>query len=282
MGCKCIRQEQDINKDFNIEYTNNIKYNKNIKPKIEINEHNSNYLNESSNNLSNLFKNNNSIRKQSYIKNYNTTKDKSDSSPNSISPQKKRPCFDIYRLTINDTIKEKVLNEINYARAHPRKIAQRVRCIIPNIKIINQKPFLKLNDTSNLRLYQGITAFENCIKFLNNVQQLPNLEYKEELNLEFPDDNPAICENESYLTKILTKKKYEIKKFNLEIINFHYDTFTLQTELSVLMQIVDDTNSSYHRRNNIFNAKGKYIGISYGQKSKLIYCFYFLFAKDIE
>ena len=54
------------------------------------------------------------------------------------------------------------------------------------------------------------------------------------------------------------------------------------TALSVLLQIVDDTNFMFHRRNNILNKNSKYIGINIGKIENGLYCYYLLFGKDIS
>ena len=56
--------------------------------------------------------------------------------------------------------------------------------------------------------------------------------------------------------------------------------FIVERELSVLLQVVDDTNSMCQRRNNILSKSSKYIGINVGKISNGLYCFYLLFGKD--
>ena len=52
-------------------------------------------------------------------------------------------------------------------------------------------------------------------------------------------------------------------------------------ELSVLLQIIDDTNSQFQRRKNIFMKDGKYIGINIGKVNESLYCYFLVFGKDI-
>ena len=66
------------------------------------------------------------------------------------------------------------------------------------------------------------------------------------------------------------------------MVNFHYDIMIPNPELSVMLQVVDDTNSSYQRRNNIFNEDVQYVGISLGKIHNDLLCFYFVFGKDIN
>ena len=105
---------------------------------------------------------------------------------------------------------------------------------------------------------------------------------KNELCLPFPKVNISDCNRESYLTSMLSLKNEELKKCGIEMVNFHYDIMIPNPELSVMLQVVDDTNSSYQRRNNIMSDVIKYVGISFGEVKKGIYCFYLLFAKFHE
>ena len=89
------------------------------------------------------------------------------------------------------------------------------------------------------------------------------------------------CTNQFYLNKTLKTINENLEKnYNITIINFHYDIMTSNTELSVVLQIVDDTNSNFHRRNNIFRKEGKYIGINVAKISEELFCYYLLFGKD--
>ena len=48
--------------------------------------------------------------------------------------------------------------------------------------------------------------------------------------------------------------------------------------LSTIVQVVDDSDSQYQRRGNIMSENVKYVGISYGEIKKGVFCFYLLFA----
>ena len=83
------------------------------------------------------------------------------------------------------------------------------------------------------------------------------------------------------MTCALNNFKQHLFEKNYELINFHYDIMTSNIELSVLLQIVDDTGSLFHRRNNIFHKNAKYIGINIKKLEKGLYCYYLVFGKDI-
>ena len=88
------------------------------------------------------------------------------------------------------------------------------------------------------------------------------------------------CISESYQNQILTKIKNDLLKYNIQVNNFHYDIMNSNIELSVLLQIVDDTNSMFQRRKNIFGKNIKYIGLNIGKIENGLYCYYLLFGKD--
>ena len=117
---------------------------------------------------------------------------------------------------------------------------------------------------------------------------MPELILRDELTFPFPTNSDyefIDCQNldfiqEHYLTITLKQIKNKLYEKNIELINFHYDIMNSNIELSVLLQIVDDTNSMFQRRNNLLNRLTKYIGINIGKMSNGLYCYYLLFGKD--
>ena len=77
----------------------------------------------------------------------------------------------------------------------------------------------------------------------------------------------------------ILKFKTEENRDKFSIIDFHYDICYDNIELSVILQIIDDTNSNYQRRKNIFNPKARYIGITEGNLWDYMKCYYLLFAE---
>ena len=67
-----------------------------------------------------------------------------------------------------------------------------------------------------------------------------------------------------------TKNRYDI-------FDFQYD-ISPNPVLSTIVQVVDDTNANFQRRNNILSENVRYVGISFGEIKKGIFCFYLLFA----
>ena len=101
---------------------------------------------------------------------------------------------------------------------------------------------------------------------------------KEELKVPFPINSPELCVNKDYIRNVIVFKAEE-NRDKFSIIDFHYDICYDNIELSVILQIIDDTNSNYQRRKNIFNPKARYIGITEGNLWDYMKCYYLLFAE---
>ena len=193
-----------------------------------------------------------------------------------------------------ENLKILMLNEINFSRKNPKKIIERIEkyknCIHKNSK---NEYYIKVDTYNKIKLYKGIEIFENCKTYLNNLDDiLFPFELKNELTFPFPtlkDSNNIIINtisfeeamNEKYLTDTLKKLKNELVLKNIDLVNFHYDIMNSNIELSVLLQIIDDTNSQFQRRKNIFMKDGKYIGINIGKVNESLYCYFLVFGKDI-
>ena len=176
-----------------------------------------------------------------------------------------------------------MLKEINLARTEPLKYIEKIESLKKSIVTKNNHTFLKINNLNNINinLDKGIESFNNCISFLRKLAQqkkLAPLIMREELKIPFPINSPEICINKDYIKNILMFKTEENKN-KFKVIDFHYDLSFSNVELSTILQIIDDTNSNYQRRKNIFNPKAKYIGISEGTVWKDMHCYYLLFAE---
>ena len=176
-----------------------------------------------------------------------------------------------------------MLKQINKARTDPLSYISTVEKYKQYIKTKNNRSYLYINGKKglNIKLYKGKEAFDNCINFLKIVakrkKRLTPLIMKEELKIPFPVNSKDNCVDRDFLRNVLQFKTEENKnEFN--IIDFHYDIGYDDVEVSTMLQIVDDTNSNYQRRRNIFNEKAKYVGITEGNISINIKCYYLLFA----
>ena len=95
----------------------------------------------------------------------------------------------------------------------------------------------------------------------------------------FPSHCSSICIDANYLKNLILLKSSEIEH-KYAILDFHYDLCVCDSEISTLLQVIDDTDDNYQRRKNIFNTNAHFIGISEGKlNDNKLSCYYLLFAK---
>ena len=186
-------------------------------------------------------------------------------------------------------MRESMFNEINLMRLNPELIIQKIDKYYPLIKTLQKYSYIEVDKNNKIKLNKGKSAFESCKKIFKNEKPNQSLILRNDLTFPFPvDTNDFSIQNqnydfikENYLTSSLNNFKQHLNEKNLELINFHYDIMTSNIELSVLLQIVDDTGCFFHRRNNIFHKTAKYIGINIKKLEKGLFCYYLVFGKDI-
>ena len=278
MGCHICDKKNEIN----IEQINDNKYNNEIEnlnnSYFSINEPNNFNPNINENKAFKISLNNNKINKNNFEKtnSFNST-NHTISNPQKVSLE---------------SLRMLMLNEINLSREFKKKIPEKIEKYINNIgKNSKNEYYIKVDNYNKIKLFHGIEMFENCIKYLDTIEENKPFELKNELTFPFPGNkdfqnltyNISLEEaiNENYLTSTLMKLTNDLKIKNIEVVNFHYDIMNSNIELSVLLQIIDDTNSQFQRRNNIFDKTIKYIGINVGRVNESLFCYYLLFGKDI-
>ena len=289
MGCKCFSTRSELYNDINMDnLKDNSMINNNQEPQmisqfLSSKSDNQNIPNQKNKNSHNKNINSYNSRNKdsqfevSSVHQGNTFADNSTKGfSNKTEKMKSFP-----EINQCETLRTQLLSEINKARSNPKRIIETLLKYKSNIHQVKNSFYLKADEKNNIRLYKGYKSFEDCESFLNYQIPLEPLKIKNELNLPFPHTSKANCDKEKYLTKELTKKAIEVEKNKLTIINFHYDISIGNPELSVLLQIVDDTNSKMQRRKNILSKKCKYIGITVGQLQEGLFCFYFVFGADL-
>ena len=238
-------------------------------------------------NLNYLFLQQTTINKVLKLNEQNTTADSKISSLQIISPSNIIKNENINYL---EYMRESMFNEINLIRLNPQLIEKRIEKYFPFITTLPKESFIQVDINNKIKLNKGNYAFESCKLVLSKKKPLKPFLLRNELTFPFPENtkNYIIKSKykeyikESYLTSTLNNFKKNVFEKNIEIVNFHYDIMNSNTELSVLLQIVDDTNFMFHRRNNILNKNSKYIGINIGKIENGLYCYYLLFGKDIS
>lgn len=182
----------------------------------------------------------------------------------------------------------KLLEYINQVRQTPylfaNNILDYISCItkLPNINqsynlsntsYSSSFYFMKENECK-VELKQGKQAFidtsEELIKLDSTLCQL---RLNQKLSIEIPDDRELWCDRD-YLEREIQKK---FDSLDFEYIGFHFDFGIVNPLISVILQVVDDNNLNFQRRNNILNENFKYLGISI-RKINNSACTYFTFA----
>ena len=131
------------------------------------------------------------------------------------------------------------------------------------------------NSNPKINLCKGDKTFDDCIKKLSILQKMKEFEYCEDIVIKVPENN---YNNPEVIGRLIMEKKKEIESKYYDL-SFHYDICNLNAELSAILQIVDDTESNFKRRNNIIN-NYDLIGVSVGRISqKNCYIVYVTFAK---
>ena len=278
MGCHICDKKNDIN----IEQINDNRFNnenENLNNSyFSINEPNNCNVNINENKAFKIYLNNNKINKCNLFEKTNSF----NSTNHTISnPQK----------VSLESLRMLMLNEINFSREFPNKISEKIEKYINNIgKNAKNEYYIKVDNYNKIKLFKGIETINDCKNYLQKLKKFPPLELKYELTFPFPGNknysnninviNLEESINENYLTQTLQNLSEELKLKNIEIVNFHYDIMNYNIEHSVLLQIIDDTNSQFERIKNIFIKEARYIGINIGRISENLFCYYLSFGKD--
>ena len=269
MGCNVCNNKNDLNVEQLNEnkYNNNEDYNNSF---LSIINPNNNKENNNENQIIKIPSNINKKDKENIIEKTNSF-----NSTNHTFNQK---------ISL-DNLRMLMLNEINLSREFPKKIPEKIEKYENNIgKNTKNEYYIKVDNYNKIKLFKGIEIINNCKIFLNNLEELFPYILKNELTFPFNNNNNLNLEetiSEFNLTKTLTQLSKELKLKKIEIINFHYDIMNSNIELSVLLQIIDDTNSQFQRRKNIFLKDAKYIGINVGRINESLFCYFLIFAKDL-
>ena len=268
MGCEVCSNRQEINIEKNQINENTINSKRNL-----------NYL------LHNGYPCEIQLNDKKFSSDTNTSSNNGNSTSNKVNTNHNIISEEISYL---ENMREQMFNEINLIRTNPGIVSEKIDKFIPFITTKQKETFIQVDKNNKIKLNKGNLSFEQCKIFFSKKKPIHPLILKNELTFPFPDNvindyldvhfNEFI--KESYLTSTLKKLKVELNEKNIDLVNFHYDIMNSNIELSVLLQVIDDTNSMCQRRNNILSKSSKYIGINVGKISNGLYCFYLLFGKD--
>jgi len=170
---------------------------------------------------------------------------------------------------------EELLAAINRVRANPAEFQNNILDNIQNIKSEEGKLIFDAHGTK-VAVVGGEEAFKAAANKLPNYQSCGSLQFREDLVINVPEDHKD-WKNNTLITQLLSNKKKEVAGKYAECA-FNMDMGVSDPELSVLLQIVDDSPFKGKRRENILNPEHKYVGIHY-IKQKHKFCCYLVFAK---
>ena len=263
MGCQCIQNVKKEEKDNENNFVNDFQNGTNINENISSNIIKIRNINQKFDSFSNQ------ATKSSYSKNNNIIDLK-----HSFNNNQNLLIFQI-------------LEQINIIRTNPLSYIDIINKYKENIIEKNNKYYLKSNKCLNtlILLEKGKSEFNECIKLLYLQESLEPIELNNKLkldvNIPLNNENLSIDYYTSleFIEKIINNK-IKLLEDNFEIIGFHYDKSLNDPELSVVLQLIDDTGNEKSRRKNILNKKVKYVGISALNLKENIYCYYLLFACD--
>ena len=174
---------------------------------------------------------------------------------------------------------------INKIRTNPKSFIDLIKEWKDKIIMKENKYLLPISKEVFITLNKGPIAFDECINYLNELDNINALIMKDELNVDIIGNIKENCEESNYtsfsfLEKIIKLKKKELEKNKkyYKITAFHYDKSCDNPEISLLLQIVDDNVGDCTRRKNLLNPNFNYIGISCVNIKENIFCYYCLFA----
>jgi hypothetical protein len=192
-------------------------------------------------------------------------------------------------ILISMDFSNQMLQQINSIRNNPLDFCKKIKFYSKYIVKFPDKIYLIYNEDKkyyNFKLNKGLPAFNQTINLLKNLSvnmineklKLIKLIHLDELKIPFPEYDNENAKNNSYI-KSQFKFIREKLKGKYEVLNYHYDITYKDSELSILMQIIDDNFSNKKRQKNLLRLDTKYVGINYGKIENNLIVVYLVFAK---
>lgn len=173
---------------------------------------------------------------------------------------------------------------LNKTRKHPNSLTD---TIMKHIELINDNNELvvekEIGKEIKISLFKGKEEFKEVCNQLNSINSMSELEYNSIFNIDITDFSSLIDSNNSINIDILSSfygKHYaKLKQNGYDITGFHYD-ISPDSEISIILQLVDDNNSHGQRRKNLLNKESKFIGISSYIIDNYLICSFLTFGKQ--
>ena len=173
---------------------------------------------------------------------------------------------------------------LNKTRKDPNSLTATImkylELINDNNELVNEK---EIGKEIKISLFKGKVEFKEVCDQLKTIDPIDELEYNSIFNIEITDFTSIIDSNNSINIDILSSyygKHYaKLKQNGYDITGFHYD-ISPDSEISIILQLVDDNNSHRQRRKNLLNKESKYIGISSYIIDNYLICSFLTFGKQ--
>ena len=98
---------------------------------------------------------------------------------------------------------ESILKEINDIRMDPRSYIAKVKHYKENIYYKDGQSYLKIDESSSIKLRDGVKAFDDCISFLGSLKPMDSLQFSEFLKIE---DFSSLCNSDNLLFRMFIGK----------------------------------------------------------------------------
>ena len=167
----------------------------------------------------------------------------------------------------NNEYDKYIFEQINILRTNPKSFISKIESAKKNIGLDKRNNYY-YNGKQKVLLNNGVYAFDNTIKHLNNIKELEKLKYDPNLNINLPSNEEEI-NNRKYQSdsvELLTKNEIKIKSFWRELIKDPEECF--------LLMIIDDSgNNCGFKRKDLLDPKIKSIGINSITIGKYFSCY---------
>lgn len=183
-----------------------------------------------------------------------------------------------------NSYENKIIELFNLSRSRPLVYCKHIDYAITLITTnFEGQLVLGKEDTNKIGLREGISKFNECKRFILQIENISDLVIDNNLCLEIPEDSSQWLDHE-YIKKQIIEKQNELININktntnskYSVFGFHFDYGMSDPVLSSVLQLVDDNNCENRRRYNILNPDYKAVGITYRSVGKK-FCSYFFFA----
>ncbi len=168
----------------------------------------------------------------------------------------------------NDDFSRYIYENINIVRTNPKSFIPKIEEGISNITYDKHNRLIYKSNVK-VALSKGKPAFEEAIKYLNDINPMNKLIYKSKMSIPVPNREEDIIDKNYFKEKV----DEIIQNYNVSIRTYWRDIIK-DAETSFILMIVDDTgNKSGLKRKDILDPNMKYIGISSVMIGKRFSCY---------